>query len=312
MLAVAPTQHAACSPQAMWSSRQRTARPVRLVVAAQAAGGGSSETSSSSSDPNPGLGLKAVWHGAEALGNVIGAQQQLAGGSKRSSSASAAAGGARLTREQAIAAIKEDYSKNYFVSGAGDLAAYTPDCYFADPFAGFSGTQRFKNNVSNLGSLMQDIQLDITGWAEGERELVTKWRFSAILDLPWRPRLAAAGGTTHVFDEDNRVVKHIESWDVDPARVVRSLLKPSAKVPTTFAEVLCQSLHDGDLTGVWFCFSSGVLKAAGVSSIALLLLHILRGEGQGGWEAAAYLGFVMGLGTEMYKVVRSIGGGESG
>lgn len=26
------------------------------------------------------------------------------------------------------------------------------------------------------------------------------------------------------------MVKHIESWDVDPARVVRSLLKPSAKV----------------------------------------------------------------------------------
>lgn len=42
---------------------------------------------------------------------------------------------------------------------------------------------------------------DITGWSEGENELVTKWRFSAILDLPWRPRLAAAGGTTHVFDE---------------------------------------------------------------------------------------------------------------
>lgn len=122
--------------------------------------------------------------------------------------------------------------------------------------------QRFKNNVSNLGSLLQDIQLvraqggmaagqgserlppsllipggvmcsiqcmhgrqplaqprlslpqptytcpapaaspqDITGWSEGENELVTKWRFSAILDLPWRPRLAAAGGTTHVFDE---------------------------------------------------------------------------------------------------------------
>lgn len=37
-----------------------------------------------------------------------------------------------------------------------------------------------------------------------------------------------------------------------------------------------------------------------------------RGEGLGGWEAATYLGFVTGLGTEMYKVVRSIGGGESG
>lgn len=220
--------------------------------------------------------------------------------------------------------------------------------------------------------------------------------------------------------QNNRVVKHIEAWDVDPARVVRSLLKPSAKVgrppalgrqpnccagascsyaclacpsmhacsaflrvfclravaaphachgallifcgrsscspqvPTTFSEVLCQSLHDGDLPGVWFCFSSGIVKSAGAASIALLLLHILRwagavwlklqrvaarprgaqvqhasltiwlqtlpsalaaarcrGEGFGGWEAAAYLGFVAGLGTEMYKIVRSIGG-ESG
>ena len=29
------------------------------------------------------------------------------------------------------------------------------------------------------------------------------------------------------------VVKHIESWDVEPGRVVRQLLKPSAKVPGT-------------------------------------------------------------------------------
>ena len=29
------------------------------------------------------------------------------------------------------------------------------------------------------------------------------------------------------------VVKHIESWDVEPARVVRQLLKPSASVPAT-------------------------------------------------------------------------------
>ncbi|PRW59024.1 SOUL heme-binding [Chlorella sorokiniana] len=279
MLAAASTHHGIGISQATWS-RQQAARPARrLVVAAEAGSGGSG--GKTSSDPNPGLGLKAVWHGAEALGNVIGAQQQLAGSRKRSSSSAAAAGSTGLTREQAIAAIKADYSQNYFVSGTGDLAAYAPDCYFADPFAGFSGTQRFKSNVSNLGSLLQDIQLDITGWSETESELVTKWRFSAILDLPWRPRLAAAGGTTHVFDEDNRVVKHVESWDVDPARVVRSLLKPSAKVPTTFAEVLCQSLHDGDLTGAWFCFSSGVLKAAGAASIALLLLHIIRGEGQG-------------------------------
>lgn len=43
---------------------------------------------------------------------------------------------------------------NYFVSGEGDMEAYDPECLFADPFAGFNGVQRFKQNVSNLGGLM--------------------------------------------------------------------------------------------------------------------------------------------------------------
>ena len=60
----------------------------------------------------------------------------------------------QLTREEAIATIRDDYNKNYFVSGVGEMEAYASDCYFADPFAGFSGTERFKNNVSNLGGLL--------------------------------------------------------------------------------------------------------------------------------------------------------------
>jgi len=132
--------------------------------------------------------------------------------------------------------------------------------YFADPFAGFNGTERFKRNVSNLGGgsrlllrqcpaavlcflgcasalkpafyfmfcatqrqagrqpaliqpncadaatwvlgagMMQDINLSVTSFEEQEQQVITKWRFSATLDLPWKPILAAAGGTTHVFD----------------------------------------------------------------------------------------------------------------
>lgn len=95
-----------------------------------------------------------------------------------------------------------------------------------------------------------DIDLKLTGWEEGEDELRTKWRFSAILDLPWKPLLAAAGGTTFVFDgKSGLVTKHIESWDVEPARVLRQLLKPSAKVPATqvpdsTAQQRTTALHD--------------------------------------------------------------------
>jgi hypothetical protein len=35
-----------------------------------------------------------------------------------------------------------------------------------------------------------------------------------------------------------KVVKHIESWDVEPGKVVRQLLKPAAKTPRNRWETL--------------------------------------------------------------------------
>ncbi len=52
-----------------------------------------------------------------------------------------------------------------------------------------------------------------------------------------RQRAGAAGrraaASAHAPAQDSgRVVKHIEAWDVDPGRVVRSLLRPAARMPT--------------------------------------------------------------------------------
>jgi len=47
----------------------------------------------------------------------------------------------------------------------------------------------------------EDIQLDLMEFKEEGDEVRTKWKFSALLQLPWRPRLAAAGGTKHVLDK---------------------------------------------------------------------------------------------------------------
>lgn len=62
-------------------------------------------------------------------------------------------------------------------------------------------------------------------------QVLTKWRFSCTLALPWRPLLAAAGGTTHVIDPSSGlVVRHVEMWDVEPSKVVAQLFKPAVKV----------------------------------------------------------------------------------
>ena len=47
----------------------------------------------------------------------------------------------------------------------------------------------------------EDVQLDLLEFKEDGNEVQTKWRFNALLQLPWKPRLAAAGGTKHVLDQ---------------------------------------------------------------------------------------------------------------
>lgn len=100
-------------------ARQRTvARRVRASGSGSSGGGNSSGNrgNTSSGEANStSLGLKAVWVGAEAFGNVVGATK--GGQQQRQQRQRQREGGAPLSREQAIASIKEDYSKNYFISG---------------------------------------------------------------------------------------------------------------------------------------------------------------------------------------------------
>lgn len=266
-----------------------------------------------------GMGLKSIWIAAEGFGNLLGAMRS----SSSSSSSSAAAPGERqqpaspsgrespLSRDDAIASLRADYDANYFVSGAGDLDAYDPDCRFADPFASFRGVERFKRNVSNLGGMLRDVKLDISEWEQEGDTLRTKWKFSGILDLPWKPRLAASGGTTHVFDPiTGRVVDHIESWDVSPGDVVRTLLKPSSKVPTSQWDVLMNSVYAGDLKGIWLATSLGTIKFSGGVLGASLVSKAITGDWlPGTWFFFAAL--IAGGITEVVKIATGMQGGET-
>lgn len=170
-----------------------------------------------------GIVLKSVWYGAELLGKLIG------GGKKGAAEEAVAEASVALSWPQLVASIKEDYDAKYFISGKGSMSSYRDQCEFADPFVSFKGTLRFKQNVSNLGGLMIDPKLEVFEFVEDEskREIRTRWRFSCVLGLPWRPLLAAAGGTTHVFDDQLYCIQHIESWDVNPAKVVSQLFRPA-------------------------------------------------------------------------------------
>ncbi|MEW5307976.1 MAG: hypothetical protein WDW36_010342 [Sanguina aurantia] len=251
--------------------------------------------------------LKAVWYGAETFGKLIamGRPASAAGEGSGSSGSSVPS----MTREAVVASLKEDYAVSYFVSGKGDMAAYAPDCVFADPFVSFAGVGRFKQNVGNLGALMLDIKLDVYDFQEVDDGVDTRWRFSCILDLPWRPRLAAAGSTRHVLDAvTGRVVRHIERWEVEPSKVVGQLLTPSAKIPTNGAEAFMMALSTRDAGGLWFAISSGALVAGGALLGVSLLLRLVHG-GEGlpqAVEVASGVTLVAAAVTEVLKLTRGM------
>ncbi|CAM9831272.1 unnamed protein product [Discosporangium mesarthrocarpum] len=172
---------------------------------------------------DPSLAVKAAWYGSELLGNIVGALKP-----KTTEVVDTECKGTTpLGREEAVASLRTDYDRVYFVTGEMDMNLYEDDCEFADPFVAFRGLQRFKNNLDNLGSFMDDVNLDVTGWEETEVSLKTQWRFRCVLGLPWRPSLAASGGTEHIFSpETGRIVRHVESWNIKPMDALKQLVRP--------------------------------------------------------------------------------------
>lgn len=75
--------------------------------------------------------------------------------------------------------------------------------------------------------------------------------------------------------ETGRVVKHIEMWDVEPGKVLKRLIRPAARTPTSRWETLMLSVHEGDIKGVWLAASAPLLTASapvvGVSLVAKLV-----------------------------------------
>lgn len=235
-------------------------------------------------DAGSSVGMKAAWLGAEALGDVVGALKAKDGGQSPTSAPSSSST-EPLSRDAALASIKSDYDLVYFVSGKGDLAAYDDDCEFADPFASFRGKSRFLKNVRNLGGLLQDVRLDLKSFDATDDALVTSWSFSGILNVfPWRPRLAAAGRTTHTFNSaTGKICRHYEDWQTSPGAVLRGLLKPSAHVPTSRWDVWAESLYRGEWAAAYRAAAPPLAAGAAVNAVLARLFSGGAPPGVGEW-----------------------------
>jgi len=171
-------------------------------------------------------GVKAAWYASEAFGDIV---SLFRGKSAESEPAKIPEGKSeKLSWAGTVEKLRADYDRCYFVTGQLDPSLYLEDCEFADPFVSFKGLQRFKKNLDNLGPFMENVNLKITDWDDSEPGVVrTKWRFSCVLGLPWRPSLAAAGGTDHFFEEQSgKMIKHVEKWEIEPLDALKQIIRP--------------------------------------------------------------------------------------
>ncbi len=143
--------------------------------------------------------------------------------------------------KETLQRIKLDNDRFYFLSGQVDELSYDPQCYFADPFVGFKGTQRFVDNLQNLGSFITKYDVKLLDYKEGDGidgddslqvQVQTKLMVKLELNLPWKPILAWPWGVKYDIDPETfLIVSHVESWDVDALEGVKQVFrKPTLKI----------------------------------------------------------------------------------
>jgi len=283
------------APSSSSSSRRRRRRGIDVVVRAA---NGDAETTTSS---NP--ALKAAWLASEQFGKAIGGKNEKNTGDVGEALESQGEK-TMTTREEIIESLRGDYESNYFIGGQSEMCAYSSECVFADPFVSFTGLDRFKQNVGNLGTSLKDVECKVLRMVDrGEDGVTFYWKFSAVVDaLPWRPKLAASGNTTHVL-EGNKVVKHIEAWDVDPWVVLKKLLVPASKLPENKWELGMLALSQRDGFGALQAISEPGVKLFA----ALFVLEKLPGVNFGGFETFTSLMLVATAATEFWALLISFG-----
>ncbi|XP_004495787.1 uncharacterized protein [Cicer arietinum] len=111
--------------------------------------------------------------------------------------------------------IKSDYDNAYFV---------TENCIFEDPTIKFSGRDLYARNLKLLVPFFEcasirllKIEKDVES---GTNFLRAYWKLRTNLKLPWKPLIAIDGSTCYELNEDFKIIRHVESWNVSALEAI--------------------------------------------------------------------------------------------
>jgi hypothetical protein len=135
--------------------------------------------------------------------------------------------------EDVVEVLKGDYDRAYFVTGVLSDGIYTADCFFADPTISFRGVELWKNNLQLLVPFLIDPSIELidmeyrTGMdSNSPRNMVVyaSWVLRTDLALPWKPRIFVNGRTIYDLNEEYKIYRHVEEWDINPVQALGMVL----------------------------------------------------------------------------------------
>ncbi|BBN14331.1 hypothetical protein MPTK1_6g10750 [Marchantia polymorpha subsp. ruderalis] len=132
-----------------------------------------------------------------------------------------------------VNALREDYARLYFLTGEFLDSLYTEDCLFADPTIQFSGRDLYRRNLKLLVPFYEDPSLTLESIQEDEdgdsKFVETSWKLRVYIKLPWKPFIAVDGRTKYSLNAENKIVEHVESWNVTAIEALGQIFKPSER-----------------------------------------------------------------------------------
>ncbi|XP_044976395.1 uncharacterized protein LOC123443893 isoform X3 [Hordeum vulgare subsp. vulgare] len=151
--------------------------------------------------------------------------------------------------DDVVAVLEADYRRAYFLTGNFTLGIYAEDCLFEDPTIKFRGRSRYSQNLDLLvpffdspslqlenidkpalfGCSLQLLKTCMQGLRVDTKFIIASWTLRTYLRLPWRPLIAIRGNTTYDLDEEYKVVRHAESWDVSALEAIGQLFVSAPK-----------------------------------------------------------------------------------
>ncbi|MEG3439681.1 DUF2358 domain-containing protein [Pannus brasiliensis CCIBt3594] len=113
--------------------------------------------------------------------------------------------------------LQDDY-RRFPVDQTYDI--YAENVYFKDPMNEFRGIKRYREMIGFMSTWFQDIRMDLHSIDRNGDRIDTRWTLHWTTPLPWRPRIAIPGRSELTLDASDRIISHIDYWDISKPDVI--------------------------------------------------------------------------------------------